>query len=99
MGAFVLFWYATFAPYITLNQNTVNFNENQGEQLASYELFLPAVLNSPGLHEAEIIVREIPNTDQAGEIEIGGLLATMAERTASWLMLVHPHTELSAPAS
>ena len=54
------------AEYIIIGNPTISLSKNEDSKIISYKLKLPKSLEKQGLHEARIIVREIPKTTKGG---------------------------------
>ena len=63
--------------YIELPQNSIEFSSVDGEKIISYEIFLPQNIEGPGIHEGEVVVREIPISKEEEEILVDALVAVV----------------------
>jgi len=73
------------AEYITINEPMIKLAKDQDSRIISYKINLPQSLEKQGLHEARIIVREIPK-----EIK-GGTTITANLAVASKLKVMVPY--------
>ena len=56
----VVYAEGALAEYITINEPMIKLTKDQDSKIISYNIKLPQSLEKQGLHEARIIVREIP---------------------------------------
>ena len=70
--------------YITINQQIINFSENQEYKIISYNLILPEVLGSPGVYQQYIVAEEIPDpvTGIGAHVAVVSKLKVTVEETA-----------------
>ena len=70
--------------YITINQQIINFSENQEYQIISYNLILPKILGSPGVYQQYIVAEEIPDpvTGIGAHVAVASKLKVIVEETA-----------------
>ena len=70
--------------YITINQQIINFSENQEYQIISYNLILPKILGSPGVYQQYIVAEEIPDpvTGIGAHVAVVSKLKVTVEETA-----------------
>jgi len=54
------------AEYITINEPMIKLTKDQDSKIISYKLNLPKTLKKQGMHEARIVVREIPKETKGG---------------------------------
>ena len=66
------------AEYITINEPMIKLLKDQDSKIISYKIKLPQSLEKQGLHEASIVVREIPKITK-GETTITASLAIVSK--------------------
>ncbi|MEM4325857.1 MAG: hypothetical protein QXU40_00965 [Candidatus Pacearchaeota archaeon] len=67
------------SEYITLNQKEISFRANEESKEISYVIKLPAKIEEPGTHRADIVIREIRSGEERGDITIGSLVAVVSQ--------------------
>ncbi|MBU3941845.1 MAG: hypothetical protein KKF74_02940, partial [Nanoarchaeota archaeon] len=70
----VVYAEGALAEYITINESMIKLTKDQNSKIISYKVKLPQSLEKQGLHEARIVVREIPKITK-GETTITATLA------------------------
>lgn len=66
------------ADYIEISAGEIELKAEEGSKELSYRIKLPEKIEEPGLHEAEIVIREI-TAEQKGEISIGAMQAVITQ--------------------
>lgn len=67
------------SEYITLEKTEIEFEKNEKSKKASYTIRLPESFKEPGLHKADIIIREIKSTNQEEPIAIGTMVGVISQ--------------------
>ncbi len=67
------------AEYIEIPIGEVELKAEEESKELTYKVKLPAVIEEPGLHEAEIVVREITTEGGKGEVSINIMLAVATQ--------------------
>ncbi len=62
----VVYVEGTLAEYIIIDEPMVKLTKDQDSKIISYKIKLPQSLEKQGLHEASIVVREIPKDTKSG---------------------------------
>jgi hypothetical protein len=65
--------------YIKFSKNSLEFNSGEKEKEMSYVVALPDGFNKPGLHNIEIVIREVSLEKGREEIVINPLLSVVSE--------------------
>jgi len=65
--------------YIELQENKLTFSSEDNEKSFNYKVKLPDKIDKPGQHYAEIVVREISETEEGKDIVIGALVAVVSQ--------------------
>lgn len=65
--------------YIELAETELKFSSEEGEKSFNYKIKLPEKIDKPGSHQAEIVVREISETEEGKDIVIGALVAVVSQ--------------------
>lgn len=65
--------------YIELGQTELKFSSEEGQKSFNYKIKLPEKIDKPGSHQAEIVVREISETEEGEDIVIGALVAVVSQ--------------------
>ncbi len=81
----VVYAEGTLAEYITIENPTISLSKDQDSKIISYRLNLPKKLKKQGIHEAKIVVREIPKKTK------GGTTITTAVAVVSKLKVIVPY--------
>jgi len=81
----VVYAEGALAEYITIDEPMIKLSKDQDSKIISYNLKLPQSLEKQGLHEARIIVREIPKETK------GGTTITASLAVASKLNVMVPY--------
>jgi len=81
----VVYAEGALAEYITIENPTISLSKDQDSKIISYKLNLPKSLEKQGLHEASIVVREIPKETK------GGTTITASLAVASKLNVMVPY--------
>ncbi len=74
----VVYAEGALAEYITIDEQMIKLTKDQDSKIISYKINLPQSLEKQGLHEARIIVREIPKTTK-GETMITANFAIVSK--------------------
>jgi len=67
------------ADYITLKQTYGEFSKEEEIKSFTYSLNLPLKLAEPGLHDAEIVVLEMPKNIEEGGTSVGATVAVISQ--------------------
>jgi hypothetical protein len=75
------------AQYVSIQQALADFSSSEDTKEFSYMLQLPAALEKPGAHTAQVIAMEIPSEKTAGGYYVG---ATVAVATEVYVRVPYP---------
>ena len=65
--------------YVELKEDRIKLSAEDNEKSFNYIIKLPESLEKPGMHQADIVVREIAETEEGGDIVIGALVAVVSQ--------------------
>jgi hypothetical protein len=65
------------AEYVELSNYELDFSADEESKTISYELNLPSDLDTPGKHMANIVIREVPNSQGSGGSSLGASVAVV----------------------
>ncbi len=74
----VVYAEGALAEYITIENPTISLSKDEDSKIISYKVNLPKKLKTQGMHEAKVVVREIPKTTK-GETTITASLAVVSK--------------------
>ena len=69
----------TLAEFIEISDEKVELKPDEDSEELSYKIELPEEMEEPGLHEAEIVIREVTIGGEEGEITIGAMQAVITQ--------------------
>jgi hypothetical protein len=67
------------AEYVSLSQTSAEFSSNEGSKSFSYSVNLPERIDDPGVHEAEIVVLEVPSDFEEEGTSFGASVSVITQ--------------------
>ncbi len=98
----VIYAEGELAEYISISEPLIDISSSQQKVKTSYKVSMPSKIDKQGLHETNIVIREIPKTT-GGETAVGASLAIISKLNLfvpytgkyAEIKLMAPHFELN----